>query len=300
MAVSKKWDIPGFSTRISTVFDIHQHNAGQNSVKKYLFADDANLYRQIEDKSDVTRIHEVLQSLETWSGQSLLSFNIDKCVHMTIGNKKLDLARIYKINGENIKEVQLEKDQRIWLDNKLTFETHITKKANKANGMIAVIKKSFTKVTKKVFLNIYKCLIRPHLEFANLIWHPRLIKHQKILENVQRRATRLVSGMKNLSYYERLKELNLSSLEYRRKRGTMIEMYKICYGLHDRNTSAGLFERNDRDSRGNACKVVVRKANLEMRKKFFTIRAPHDWNNLPQETVQSKTIDEIKWKLYKH
>ena len=134
--------------------------------------------------------------------------------------------------------------------------------------MIQVIKKSFIKVTKQVFLNIYKCLIRPHLEFANLIWHPRLIKHQKILENVQRRATRLVSGMKNLSYYECLKELNLSSLEYRRrKRGTLIEMYKICYSLYDRNGTAGLFERNDRDSRGNACKVVVHKANLEMRKK---------------------------------
>ena len=76
----------------------------KKASKIYLFADDAKLYRQIEDKSDVTRIHEELQSLETWSGQSLLSFNIDKCVHMTIGNKKLDMERIYKINGENIKK----------------------------------------------------------------------------------------------------------------------------------------------------------------------------------------------------
>ena len=143
-------------------------------------------------------------------------------------------------------------------------------------------------------------MIRPHLEVANLIWQPKLIKHQKILENVQRIATRLVSGIKNLFYYERFKELNLSSLEYRRKRGTMIEMYKICYGSYDRNATAGLFVRNDRDSRGNACKVVVRSANLEMRKNFFTIRAPLDWKNLPQETVQSKTIDEFKWKLDKH
>ena len=258
--------------------------------KIYLFADDAKLYRKIEDKSDVARTYEDLQSLETSSGQSLLSFNIDKCFHMTIGTKKMDTERIFKINGENIKEVQLEKDLGIWLDNEMTFETDITKKANKENGMIAVI----------VFFNIYKCLIRPHLEFANLIWHPRVIKHQIILENVQKRATRLVSVMKNLSYYERLKELNLSSLEYRRKRRTMIKMYKICYGLYDRNATAGLFERNDRDYRGNACKVVVRKANLEMLKNFFTIRAPLHWNNLPQETVQSKTIDKFKWKLDKH
>ena len=233
--------------------------------KIYLFADDAKLYRQIEDKLDVTRIREDLQSLETWSGQSLLSFNIEKCVHMTIGNKKLDMERIYKINGKNIKEVQLEKDLVIWLDNKLTFETHITKKANKANGMISVIKKSFSKFTKQVFLNICECLIRPHLEFANLIWQPRLIKHQKILENVQRKATRLVSGMKNLSYYERLRELNLSSLEYRRKRGTMIEMYKICYGLYERNATAGLFERNDRDSRGN-CDIRPECAKMQIRR----------------------------------
>ena len=74
----------------------------------------------------------------------------------------------------------------------------------------------------------------------------------------------------------------------------MIELYKICSGFYDRNATAGKFEGNDRDSRGNACKVVVRKINLEMRKNFFTIRAPVDWNNLPQETVQSKTIDESK------
>ena len=73
---------------------------------------------------------------------------------MTKGTKKLDLERNYKINGENIKEVQLEKDLGIWLYNKLTFETHISKEAIKANGMIAVVKKSFTKVTKQVFLNI--------------------------------------------------------------------------------------------------------------------------------------------------
>ena len=117
---------------------------------------------------------------------------------MTIGTKRLDMEGNYKINGENIKEMTLKTDLGIWLDNELIFETHITKKANKANGMIAVIKKSFTKVTKQVFLNIYRCLIRSHLEFANVIWHPSFINYQKILENVLRRAKRLVSGIKKI------------------------------------------------------------------------------------------------------
>ena len=96
--------------------------------KIYLFADDAKLYRQIEDKLDVKRIHEDLQSLDTLSGQSLLSFNIDNCVHMRIGTKKVDMERNYKINGENIQGVQLEKYLGIWLDNKLTLENTSLKK----------------------------------------------------------------------------------------------------------------------------------------------------------------------------
>ena len=189
-----KRGIPQGSVLGPVLFLIHITTMPDKIASKiYLFADDAKLYRRIEDKSDATGIHEDLQSLETWPGQSLLSFNIDKCVHMTIGTKKLYMERNYKINGENIKEVQLKKDLGIWLDNKLTFDTHITKKANKANGLIAVIKKSFTKVTNKVFLNIYKCLIRPYIELANSIWHAWLIKLRKVLENVQRRATRIYS-----------------------------------------------------------------------------------------------------------
>ena len=69
----------------------------------------------------------------------------------------------------------------------------------------------------------------------------------------------------------------------------MIEMYKFCYGFYDRNATAGLFERNDRDSRVNACKVVVRKANLGMRKSFFAIRASLNWNNLPQEECKARS-----------
>ena len=58
-------------------------------------------------------------------------------------------------------------------------------------------------------------------------WSPQKIKHIEMIENVQRRCTRQLPYLKDLSYPERLKKLKLPTLAYRRIRGDMIETYKI-------------------------------------------------------------------------
>ena len=78
-----------------------------------------------------------------------------------------------------------------------------------------------------MFLDLYKTLVRPHLEYATPIWTPLYKKDSIMLENVQRRATRLVKALSGLTYQERLLELGLQSLEYRRLRADVIEVYKI-------------------------------------------------------------------------
>ena len=70
-------------------------------------------------------------------------------------------------------------------------------------------------------------MIRPHLEYGNSIWWPRYRSDIVKVERVQRRITRLISGLKDIPYQERLRALNLPSLQYRRRRGNMIVMYKI-------------------------------------------------------------------------
>ena len=70
-----------------------------------------------------------------------------------------------------------------------------------------------------------------NLEYAVLVWNPSLKKDIDMLENVQHRATRLVPGLKKESYKVRLKALKLTTLEIRRKRGDLIEFYKILNGL---------------------------------------------------------------------
>ena len=76
---------------------------------------------------------------------------------------------------------------------------------------------------REMFLNLFKSFVRPHLEYATTIWAPIYKKDAIQKENVQWRATRLVSDLKTLSYAERLKTLGPPSLEYQCNRADMIQ-----------------------------------------------------------------------------
>ena len=62
--------------------------------------------------------------------------------------------------------------------------------------MAGLIKRTFTYLDSDMFVKLYKSVVRPHLEYANVIWHPMLKGHQTMIENVQRRATKMVDSLK--------------------------------------------------------------------------------------------------------
>ena len=82
-----------------------------------------------------------------------------------------------------------------------------------------------------MFTSIYKSAVRPHLEYASCVWSPMFKKDKILIENIQRRATKFVKCLKHMSYEDRLKTLGLPSLEYRRERSDMIQVYKIMHGI---------------------------------------------------------------------
>jgi ribonuclease P/MRP protein subunit RPP40 len=94
-----------------------------------------------------------------------------------------------------------------------------------------MIKRSFSTKTKKVILNLYEALIRPRLEYAVQAWSPHLHKDIDLLEKVQRRATKLIFGLSDKPYEERQKILYLTTLETRRVRGDLIEVFKLFKGF---------------------------------------------------------------------
>ena len=91
----------------------------------------------------------------------------------------------------------------------------------------------FNYLDADIILLLYKSLVRPHLEYCVQAWRPDLQRDIDLIERVQRRATKLIPNLKNKSYEDRLKHLDLTTLETRRLRGNLIEVFKIFKGFDD-------------------------------------------------------------------
>ena len=156
----------------------------------------------------------------------MLRFHPDKCHVLTLG-KFEDIKHTfrYKISQQELEHVFEEKDLGILIDSNLRFEEHISSKVNKANAIMGLIRRTFTFLDCKLFKKLYTTFVRPPLEYRQVVWSPFLRKQINMIENVQIRATKLVDGLQNMDYTERLKILNLPTLVYRRARGDMIKVF---------------------------------------------------------------------------
>jgi len=97
------------------------------------------------------------------------------------------------------------------------------KAAAKAHSVLTgLVRRHFKRLDKENFMLLYKSYIRPQVEYCIQSWSPYLQKYIACLEKVQRRATKLVAGLKNMSYRDRLSRLGLSTLEKRRARGILL------------------------------------------------------------------------------
>ena len=109
--------------------------------------------------------------------------------------------------------IQEEKDLGVLVKSDLKPSTQCVQVATKARKITGMTRRNFGRQDKTDFLIIYKTYIRPHLKYCNWAWSPHLVKDIKVIEKVQRAATKLVPELRKLDYNEKLKRLDLITLQ---------------------------------------------------------------------------------------
>ena len=193
---------------------------------------------------------------------------------------------------KELETVHQERDLSVIVTSDLKSSSQCLKSAATARKVIAMVRRTFRNLDIADFRLIYKTYIRPHMEFCIQAWSPHFVKDIDVLERVQKAATNLVPMLRKYNYATRLRMIGITSLEERRLRGDMIEVYKLLTGkeqidhrqfFNSADTPYGL--------RGHEKKLASR---LDSRKFFFSQRVVNGWNNLPAKVVNSETVNSFK------
>ena len=184
-------------------------------------------------------------------------------------------------NTVSLATTTCKKDLGVYVDTELTFEKHIETVVNQANRMLGLIRRSYTYLDSQSLLKLYTSLVRSTLEYANAAWTPILRRDKILLENVQRRATKLIPELRDR--LRGLRALKLPSLCYRRARGDMVEAYKFTHSIY--KTEQEPQRETNTTTRGHSHKLKKERCNTTTRANFFRRRITNRWNNLCDDVV---------------
>ena len=182
------------------------------------------------------------------------------------------------------------------------FRTHTTNIASKATSLTYTILWTFNSKSAEPYIKAFKCYVRPVLEYSTVLWNPCTLTEIRCVEKVQRLFTRNLLKKLNIkynSYNDRLKQLNLESLEMRRLQYDLIMIYKILNNLIDLNFDQ--FFRlmktryNLRHHRFALQNPSLAKTSIL--RNMFKYRVINAWNSLSDTAVSSKSLDIFKTSL---
>ena len=276
-----------FSIFVNDIFE------NMNASFGSLFADDAKIFTKVNTGEDGKKLQDQLDKADLWATSEQMEFNGEKCAVMHCGKKNPRCG--YTLGGYKLKEVKHQKDLGITFSENMGCTEYLNIKIPKDYKTLGIINRTFSFKSIYIMKNLYIGLVRPHLDFCAQVWSPFLRKDIDRAERIQRRATKMIPNLRSKPYEERLLVLNLTTLEDRRKRGDMIETYKIING-HENIRSEQLFQRagTGYSLRRHSQTLFKKRFRLDIRKNFFSNRVVNDWNKLDENTVIASSVNVFK------
>ena len=188
----------------------------------------------------------------------------------------------------------VERDLGIVVSASLKTRDHTAKVCASARGIIGAIRRSFTKLSPATFKSLFAAHVRPRLEFGGVVAYPCTKAEMGLIERVQRSATRLVVGMRQLSYEHRLFVLGLFPQHYRRLRGDLIWLRKLIRGDCGLDLQALFPLRNDSSKRGHQFTLKKQPSDKTPASWRLSRRVVNVWNSLPAAVVEE--VSDVKFK----
>ena len=177
-----------------------------------------------------------------------------------------------------------------------SWSPHIEQTALSARKMASWVLSAFCDRTPTVMLTQYMSMVRSRLEYCCPVWNPVKISDIQKIENVQRCFIRKIAGLKDMDYWDRLKKLKMMSLQRRRERYCIIQVWKIING-HAPNDVQMQFKTHSRRGIKALIPKINTKAQISVRSDYdssFGVRAAQLWNILPSDDSQLNALESFK------
>ena len=211
-----------------------------------------------------------------------MELNGDKIECLRYGtNQELQNSTSYKSNsGSTIQEKDSAIDLGITMSNDATFKVHIRNAITEGQWQCTWILRTFSTRHFTPMLTLWKSLVQSKLDYCSQLWCPLTKGDIQAVIMVQRQFLRRISSMRNLSYWQQLKQLWLFSLERRRERYRIIYVWRILEGHVPNKSTFGLTPKITakwHPRRGRECGIptVKKTAPSDVKRLFYASLPVH-------------------------
>jgi len=272
-----------------------------------LFADDTNMFYS---NSDIWKLMQIINSeldiLADWFRANRLSLNINKTNFMMFGYKKVPISNAntpkefyLTIDNERIKQVEFTKFLGVIIDQKFTWQRHISYVSLKVSKSLYALRQVKFKLPRETLLALYYSLVYSHLTYCNMIWgcaSPTVLQELLLL---QKRAIRIINKSSYLSHTSPIfKELQVLKLPDINLYSTVQFIYKhrhnylplVCNHFLTTND----LTVNSSYSFRSISEYIIPFSRTCLRAKCINVRGPKQWSNIPIAVRNAETLSMFK------